>query len=146
MIASVALGVAVVVAVDLANQSATRAFQLSTDAVVGKATHQIVGGARGLDDSVYRDLRLVHGMRQSAPVVDGLRPRNRGRNAGKSTDLARRPRHRTRCWHILGVDLFARGSVPHLFQHRCERVARGPGGVPCPTGYDSHRGRIRPTT
>ena len=38
VILSVAIGVAVVVSVDLANQSASRAFKLSTDAVVGKAT------------------------------------------------------------------------------------------------------------
>ena len=58
MILSVALGVAVVVSVDLANQSASRAFQLSTDAVVGKATHQIVGGTNGFDQSVYTRLRV----------------------------------------------------------------------------------------
>ncbi|MCL4394307.1 MAG: hypothetical protein M1482_05795, partial [Chloroflexi bacterium] len=55
MILSVALGVAVVVSVDLANQSATRAFKLSTDAVVGRATHQIVGDDNGFDESYYRD-------------------------------------------------------------------------------------------
>src|SRR5512143_1438164 len=71
MILSVALGVAVVVSVDLANQSATRAFKLSTDAVVGKATHQIVGGNGGIDESVYRDLRVRQGDRLSAPIVEG---------------------------------------------------------------------------
>ncbi|RIK15948.1 MAG: hypothetical protein DCC52_18160, partial [Chloroflexi bacterium] len=54
LILSIALGVAVVVAVDLANASATRAFQLSTQVIVGKATHQIVGDANGFDDAVYR--------------------------------------------------------------------------------------------
>ena len=58
MILSVALGVAVVVSVDLANASATRAFKLSTDAVVGKATHQILGSGGGIDEKVYRDLRV----------------------------------------------------------------------------------------
>ena len=42
----ITLGVAVVVAIDLGNQSAKRAFSLSSDAVTGKATHQIVGGTR----------------------------------------------------------------------------------------------------
>jgi len=39
----VALGVAVVVAIDLANVSAERAFELSAETVAGKATHQVVG-------------------------------------------------------------------------------------------------------
>jgi putative ABC transport system permease protein len=43
-ILGVSLGVAVIVSIDLANQSAKRAFALSTDAVAGKATHSITGG------------------------------------------------------------------------------------------------------
>jgi putative ABC transport system permease protein len=38
----VALGVAVVVSIDLANASARRAFTLSSEAVTGRATHQVV--------------------------------------------------------------------------------------------------------
>jgi len=48
MIVGVMLGVAVMVAIDLANAAASRAFDLSTDAIAGKATHQIVGGPTGL--------------------------------------------------------------------------------------------------
>lgn len=92
MILSVALGVAVVVSVDLANQSATRAFRLSTDAVVGKATHQIVGGTNGFDQSVYTRLRVDQGYRLSAPIVEGYA---RALELGNQTE------------HILGVDLFA---------------------------------------
>ena len=43
MMLGIALGVAVVVAIDLANTSASRAFALSTETVVGKATHQMHG-------------------------------------------------------------------------------------------------------
>ena len=43
----IALGVAVVSAVDLASQSARRAFELSSDAVLGRTSHQIVGVSRG---------------------------------------------------------------------------------------------------
>lgn len=70
LIISVALGVAVVVAVDLANESATRAFQLSTEAIVGKATHQILGGPAGIDEAVYRDLRVKQGFRLAAPIAE----------------------------------------------------------------------------
>ena len=51
----IALGVAVMVAIDLANESAQRAFALSTEAIVGRATHQIIGGPVGLAEDVYRD-------------------------------------------------------------------------------------------
>jgi putative ABC transport system permease protein len=66
----VALGVAVVVAVDLANASAGRALTLSTEAVVGRATHQITGGPRGLPDDLYRRLVLEAGVDAAAPVVE----------------------------------------------------------------------------
>lgn len=92
MILSVALGVAVVVSVDLANESATRAFKLSTDAVVGKATHQILGGDNGIDESIYRDLRVKQGYRLSAPIVEGY---------ATAADLG------NQTMHVLGVDLFA---------------------------------------
>ncbi len=39
----IALGVAVVVGVDLANDSARRAFELSSALVTGRATHQLTG-------------------------------------------------------------------------------------------------------
>ncbi len=71
MILGVALGVAVVVAIDLANQSAAEGFQLSTQAVVGKATHQIVGGPSGVPTGVVRQVRIDLGIQTSAPVVEG---------------------------------------------------------------------------
>jgi len=40
----IALGVAVALSIDLATESARRAFVLATEAVTGRATHQIVGG------------------------------------------------------------------------------------------------------
>ena len=92
VILSVALGVAVVVSVDLANASASRAFKLSTDAVVGKATHQLVGGSQGVDESVYRDLRVTQANRLTAPVVEGY--------AGVQ-ELG------GQVLHVLGVDIFA---------------------------------------
>lgn len=70
-ILGVALGVAVVVAIDLANASAARAFTLSTETVTGRTTHQIVGGSQLLDEAVYRDLVFSDNPPQAAPVVDG---------------------------------------------------------------------------
>ncbi len=68
----VALGVGVVVAIDIANASASRAFLLSSESVTGKATHQIVGGPNGFDSNLYTRLRLELGIKRSAPVVSEL--------------------------------------------------------------------------
>ena len=70
-ILGVALGVAVVVAMDLANQSAKRAFNLSTDAVAGRSTHRIIGGPGGIPNELYRELKTRAGMPGMAPVVEG---------------------------------------------------------------------------
>lgn len=70
-ILGVALGVAVVVSIDLSNSSAEKAFELSTEAVTGKATHQIRGAAEDLDESVYRSVRIDAKVRQSSPVIEG---------------------------------------------------------------------------
>ncbi len=72
MILGIALGVAVVIAVDLANTSASRAFTLSTEAVTGRATHQILGGPEGLPEDLYRQVRVEWGYRLSAPIVEGV--------------------------------------------------------------------------
>ncbi len=71
MICGVALGVAVVIAIDLANEGARRAFSESSAALAGRATHQITGGPSGVPQSLYRQLRVDWGVRASAPVVEG---------------------------------------------------------------------------
>ncbi|HVQ30405.1 MAG TPA: ABC transporter permease, partial [Vicinamibacteria bacterium] len=92
MVLGVALGVAVVIAIDLANGAAQRGFARSTEAVVGRATHQIVGGPSGLPEDLYRRLRVENGVRPSAPVVEG---------AVVALDLDRQP------LRVLGVDPLA---------------------------------------
>jgi putative ABC transport system permease protein len=88
----VALGVAAVFSIDLANESARRAFRISSQTVAGKATHRIAGGPSGLDESIYATLRRRGAARTIAPVVEGL---------------ARVPGHPGITLHLLGVDPFA---------------------------------------
>jgi putative ABC transport system permease protein len=91
-ILGVALGVAMVIAIDIANGSAKRAFALSTESVTGRATHQIVGNAGGVPTSLYRQIRVDLGLRESAPIVtDYIR----------ATDFGNQP------LRLLGVDPFA---------------------------------------
>ncbi|MCB1755811.1 MAG: ABC transporter permease [Gammaproteobacteria bacterium] len=68
---SIALGSAVMIAVDLANQSARESFGRSVDAVAGHSTHRILGGRDGIDERFYTRLRIEHRVRDSAPVVEG---------------------------------------------------------------------------
>jgi putative ABC transport system permease protein len=66
-----ALGVATIVAVDIATDSARRAFDLSVAAVSGPAAHEIVGGPAGIDERLY--VRWVSDLPQLAfaPLVEG---------------------------------------------------------------------------
>lgn len=93
MIVGITLGVAVVVAIDLANESASRAFDLSVDSIAGKATHQITGGPEGIGEGVYIDLRkALPDDVPLAPVVE---------ETVYSAGLGDRP------LTLLGVDVFA---------------------------------------
>lgn len=72
MVLGVALGVAVIVAIDVANASASRAFSISAETLAGRATHQITGtfrGQPGLDEVVYVNLRKQGLGVPAAPVV-----------------------------------------------------------------------------
>jgi len=92
MIVGIMLGVAVMVAIDLANAAAGRAFDLSTEAIAGRATHQIIGGPAGLDEALYVRLRVEAGVRPAAPIVAAY---------VTSPQLGNRP------IQLLGVDPFA---------------------------------------
>jgi putative ABC transport system permease protein len=66
-----ALGVATIVAVDVATGSAARAFELSLAAVAGPSTHELDGGPAGIDETLYLQLaRTLHYVRAN-PVVEG---------------------------------------------------------------------------
>lgn len=88
----VALGVAVIVAIDLANGSASRAFALSADTVAGRATHQIAGDSTGINADIYRKLKVDLGVAVAAPVIDQY---------AVAEQLDSQP------IRILGVDVFA---------------------------------------
>ncbi len=88
----VALGVAMVLSIDLANSSARRAFELSAETVTGKATHQIHGPSEGFPDQVYRTLKVNQGVRDIAPVVEGY---------------VRVPRFDGSVFQVLGIDPFS---------------------------------------
>ncbi|MEJ5202726.1 MAG: FtsX-like permease family protein, partial [Anaerolineales bacterium] len=90
MVVGVALGVALLVAIDLANVSARRSFELSVETVTGRATHQLVSAdPRGIDESVYVNLR-VQGI--GVPVAPVL------------LDFVTAPRMEGRALQLMGID------------------------------------------
>ncbi len=105
-LAGIVMGVAVVLAVDLANDAARASFALTSKQLQGSATHRIVGAAGDLADSVYRRLFTTPGHPPMAPVIDA-----RIRVEGQ--------RERMR---LIGVDLFAerdfRDQLPGLVRGR----------------------------
>ncbi|HEX9012589.1 MAG TPA: ABC transporter permease, partial [Anaerolineaceae bacterium] len=92
MVLGIALGVAVVVSIDLANASASRAFTLSTETVTGRATHQIVNSAQDVDEQVYVNLVRSGAVQAAAPLVSAYII---------SPQLGNRP------MQLLGIDPFA---------------------------------------
>jgi putative ABC transport system permease protein len=88
----IALGVAVMVAVDLANESARRAFALSLEALTGSATHRIESSGSRLSDAHFRELRVGLGIRPATPVIEGYGVRE------------------GRTFRVLGIDPFSDGD------------------------------------
>ncbi|HUF37256.1 MAG TPA: ABC transporter permease [Anaerolineales bacterium] len=108
MVLGITLGVAVVIAVDLANESAARAFDLSADAVAGRATHNIAGASGSLDEAVYTDLKLAGLAVAIAPVVTAY---------VASPELGGLP------LQLLGIDPFAEGAFRSFFGSAGDRAA-----------------------
>lgn len=69
-VAGIALGVAVYVGVALANDSAQRAFDLSTDAVRGRTTHRLLPVGERIPENVYSDLVRERRVSAAAPVIE----------------------------------------------------------------------------
>ncbi len=91
MILGIALGVAVMVSIDLANASSTRAFELSAEAVTGKATHQILPSGSELDENIYIQLRQSGLDVPMAPVLSAY---------------VSSPRLGSQAFQLLGIDPF----------------------------------------
>lgn len=69
-IVGIVLGVGIVTAVLITNNSSQRAFALSTEALYGQTTHQLTA-ANGIDQSIYVQLRSRFIDAPMAPVISG---------------------------------------------------------------------------
>jgi putative ABC transport system permease protein len=95
-IASVALGVSVYLAIQIANWSATEAFKAGVDVVAGRANLE----ARGIfDDELFPRLQKVTGVTAATPLVEGL---------------VTLPGYPGEYLHILGVDPFTNSAFENF--------------------------------
>lgn len=101
-ILGVALGVALVVSIDLAAQSTHRAFSLSMQALTGRYTHHIQGGPSGLPETLFTKLRIEAGINASAPAIEG------DVNFGEST------------LRLIGFDIFSEQNFKNRFNNATE--------------------------
>ena len=72
MVMGITIGVAVAVAIDLANASSAKALELSTQSLVGNATHQVFAPPAGLAEAVFADIVKSGLPLKAAPIVSGI--------------------------------------------------------------------------
>jgi putative ABC transport system permease protein len=88
----VALGIAVVVAIQLTNASSLRGFETALNAVSGRASLEIVGTSVGVDETRLTDLGWLRDYGDVTPVIEG--------------ELALREKTRPReTLRVLGIDI-----------------------------------------
>lgn len=86
----IAIGVAVMAGIDLANDNALLSFHKSVDAISGRATHQILGSAAGIPDTMAAEI-LRQPLLTATPVIEYVAA---CREAGNDA------------LHVLGIDPF----------------------------------------
>ena len=68
----VALGVTIVLSIDLTNASAQRSMELAVQSVSGRSTHQIISDREYLPEETYRELKQKNWFQESSPCFRGL--------------------------------------------------------------------------
>jgi len=120
LIVGIAFGVALIVSVDIANQSASRSFSLSKEILSTKSTHHILGTYSDFDEEIYNHLKLELGIDNIAPIVE---------------DYVNIENLNGRAVRLLGTDLFAdlifydtqNSPVPNLSQNALSELLTKPG-------------------
>lgn len=122
-VVGIALGVAVAVGIELASGSAQRAFELSSQRMIGAATHRIQGGPEGVPESLYVELALDPNGPVAAPVVART-------VLGRDTEGGVRP------LELFGVDPFAERAL------RGGSLERALGGLTSSSSPDERNGAL----
>ncbi|MFP5380462.1 MAG: hypothetical protein ACLGHP_12095, partial [Vicinamibacteria bacterium] len=70
-IVGVALGIAVVIAIQLTNASSVRGFETALDTMAGKTSVEITGSGAGVDETVLPSLGWLREFGDVSPVIEG---------------------------------------------------------------------------
>ncbi len=97
-VAGIALGIAVVIAIQLTNASSVRGFETALDTVSGRASIEITGSG-GIDETLLPSLGWLREFGPASPVIEG----NMAIVTGEQSRLFR-PR-RAEAVKVLGVDI-----------------------------------------
>ena len=122
LVVGIAFGVALIVSVDIANQSASRSFSLSKEILSTKSTHHILGIYSDFDEEIYKYLRLELGINNLVPIVE---------------DYVNIAELNGRAVRLLGTDFFAdlifydnqNSPLPYLSQNTLTDFITKPGAA-----------------
>ncbi|HEX4948030.1 MAG TPA: ABC transporter permease, partial [Blastocatellia bacterium] len=96
-ILGIALGIAVVIAIQLTNSSSVRGFEAAVETISGKTSIEITGAGLGLDELKLRDLSWLREYGFVSPIIEG----------DARADLA----NKRETLRILGVDILRDRSI-----------------------------------
>ena len=68
----ISLGVGIVVAVELINDSALAAFSESVDLLAGKATHSIVSGYGRIEERLFAEVWKNRAVQSASPIIEAM--------------------------------------------------------------------------
>ena len=107
-VAGIALGIAVVVAIQLTNASSIRGFETALDTIAGRTSIEILGNG-GIDESRLRELGWLREFGTVSPIVQGEMaivsgPPDGGRGSQEGA-VGRMRRTRSEAVRVLGVDI-----------------------------------------
>ena len=94
----VSLGIAVVIAIQLTNESSVRGFATALETVAGKTAVEIVGSGTGVDESIIPAIGWLRDYGIVSPVIEG----NAAIIVGDAKQLSRRTMEAVK---VLGVDI-----------------------------------------
>src|SRR6188508_3349665 len=94
----VALGIAVVIAIQLTNASSVRGFETALETVAGKTAIEIIGSGTGVEESVLPQLGWLREYGVISPVIEG----NAALVIGDVRSLSRRQMEAVK---VLGIDI-----------------------------------------
>jgi putative ABC transport system permease protein len=97
-IIGVALGIAVVIAIQLTNASSVRGFETALETVAGKTAVEIVGAGTGVDETRLPQLSWLRGFGVISPVIEGSAALVTG-------DLNFQSRRQLEAVKVLGIDI-----------------------------------------